>query len=352
MRSQSTTIAAVVYNPTKVERQDLESAVVGAAHDAGYSEVLWFETTAEDAGAGQTREALAAGASLVMAAGGDGTVRLVAHVLRGTTVPLALLPVGTGNVLAYNLGMPKMTVDDAAQIAFTGRRRSIDVGEMILEDDSGKTTQHTYLIVAGLGLDAAAMEQTSAKAKAKVGILAYVGGGMRAFASSKRVDIRVRVDDRKPFSTRVHSVMVANCGEYPPFFVLHPYASLDDGILDILCAGPLTFFGWLRLWINVVIDNRIILKQRSSRRGVSWKTWHSSAFEFVRGRSVTIRPENPMLCQVDGDSLGFARRIRCWVDAHSLVVMVACAAEEATSVDATHERPGAETSETSQVAES
>lgn len=322
MPSTTPTFAAVIFNPVKVSREILEAAIAPAAAAAGFGETLWFETTPDDAGAAQTRQALEAGASLVMAAGGDGTVRQVAHVLRGTRVPLALLPSGTGNVLAYNLDMAKLSLEEAVEIAFAGERRAIDVGEASIEDTSGMVSQHSFLVAAGLGLDAATMEETRPEAKARVGVLAYAEGGLRAAIKSKRTEINARVDGKKGFSAKVHTILVANCGQYPPFFVLLPDAVIDDGILDIIYAGPRSFIGWLQLWGRVAIDNRIILRQRSSRRGVSWRTWKSSAFESTRGHAITIAPETPMPCQLDGDTFGDARRIRCWVDPKSLAVMV------------------------------
>ncbi len=328
MSPSPSNFAAVIFNPIKVGRADLEPAVDAAAAAAGYSDTLWFETTATDAGGSMAHSALEAGASVVMAAGGDGTVRAVAHVLDGTGIPLALLPSGTGNVLAYNLDMAKLTVAEAATIAFSGVQRPIDVGKISIEDGKGKVSQHSFLVAAGLGLDAATMEETSSAAKARVGVLAYAGGGIRAAMKSKRTEIHANVDDRRGFSAKVHTILVANCGQYPPFFVLLPDALIDDGVLDVIYAGPRTFVGWLRLWGRIAIDNRIILRQRSSRRGVSWHTWQSSAFEITRGQSISISPEKPMPCQIDGDIFGDARRIRCWINPKSLVVMAAATSAE------------------------
>lgn len=332
MASSGTTFAAVIFNPSKVSRDALEPSIASAAAAAGYSDTMWLETTVEDAGVAQTREAVAAGATVVMAAGGDGTVRAVAHALRNTDVPLALLPSGTGNVLAYNLNMAKTSLEDAATIAFSGVRRLIDVGEISLEATDGKVSQHSFLVAAGLGLDAATMEETSSAAKARVGVLAYAEGGIRAAIKSKRTEIRVRIDNRKAFSTKVHTIMIANCGQYPPFFVLLPDADIDDGVLDIIYAGPRTFFGWVRLWGRVAVDNRIIMHQRGSRRGVSWKAWKSSAFELTRGRTITIAPETPMPCQIDGDTFGDVRRAQCSIENRCLAVMTADTEVEQTLV--------------------
>ena len=97
--------AAVVVNPAKSGGQALKGAIFRLCETQGWAEPLWLETTVEDPGAGQAREALEAGVDVVIAAGGDGTVRCVAEVLAGTGTPMGLVPLGTGNLLARNLGV-------------------------------------------------------------------------------------------------------------------------------------------------------------------------------------------------------------------------------------------------------
>ena len=94
--------AALIYNPTKVDAEKLRAIVTRLSAEAGWDEPLFYETRVDDLGQGVTAEALEAGASAVLVAGGDGTVRAVAHGMTDTGVALTIVPSGTGILLARN----------------------------------------------------------------------------------------------------------------------------------------------------------------------------------------------------------------------------------------------------------
>ena len=108
-----------------------------------------------------------------IAAGGDGTVRAVAEVLAGTAVPLALLPSGTGNLLARNLKLTLNDTADSLRTAFAGKQREIDVARIDIRRRDDSTDSHVFLVMAGTGLDAQIMDNTDDDVKKKVGWLAY-----------------------------------------------------------------------------------------------------------------------------------------------------------------------------------
>src|SRR5690606_41795761 len=113
---------AVVFHHSKgTDGARLRRRVAELAAEPALPEPLWLETTVEDPGAGQVRTALARGASVVIAAGGDGTVRAVAEGLAGTDTPMGVLPLGTGNLLARNLDVPLTGYRDMVTTALTGR---------------------------------------------------------------------------------------------------------------------------------------------------------------------------------------------------------------------------------------
>ena len=115
LMSDSVKTAAVIYNPIKVKLDSLREVVSTEADAAGWGETLWFETSVDDVGQEVTRAALREGVDLVVtAAGGDGTIRAVAEAVRDSGTPIALLPSGTGNLLARNL---ELTLDDVPDSA-------------------------------------------------------------------------------------------------------------------------------------------------------------------------------------------------------------------------------------------
>lgn len=160
---------AVVLNPTKAGTGAAAAAVLHVCAEAGIPAPLIFETTPEDAGRDAALRALEAGCDLVIAAGGDGTVRAVAESLVHGTASLGIIPLGTGNLLARNLEIP---LDDPLAAAFdavTGAVRLIDTGLIELEQTDGKRVEHTFLVIAGIGSDADIMDDTDEGLKAKVG---------------------------------------------------------------------------------------------------------------------------------------------------------------------------------------
>ena len=137
--------AAVVVNPTRLDDDEaFRKSVRRVMDDHGWDEPLWLETTREDPGRGQAESAVSAGIGLVIACGGDGTVTACAEGVSGTGVPLAIIPLGTGNLLARNIGLPT-GLDEALAVALGGVQQPID---------AGRVNGTLFVVMAGLGLDA------------------------------------------------------------------------------------------------------------------------------------------------------------------------------------------------------
>ncbi len=275
--------AAVVLNPSKVgEVEAFKARVRAAATTHGWSEPLWYETTVEDPGYGQTLQALSAGVDLIIAAGGDGTVRAVCEEAARTGVAIGVIPHGTGNLLARNLGIP-LNWRDALDVAFGGQDKAIDLARY--RTDSGVDT--SFLVMAGLGMDAMIMTGVDDDLKKRVGYLAYFVSGVKAlrFPGMK---VTITVDDAEPVKMRARTVVIGNVGFLQAGIPLLPEALVDDGELDVVVLAPRRFLGWLGIAWKVIAR-----RKRNTER-----------FARFTGRTVHITAGSSTPMQLDGDPVG------------------------------------------------
>jgi diacylglycerol kinase family enzyme len=319
--TRATRQAAVVYNPVKVDGERLRHAVAAAESREGWRKSLWMETTEADPGRGQARRAVAEGVDVVLAAGGDGTVRSVAEGLRGSEVALALLPAGTGNLLARNLDIGLTHLDAAVTTAFEGRDRRIDVGVVELERPDGATEEHAFLVMAGFGLDAKMIANARPELKRRVGWLAYVDAIARSLRDTSKAKLRATLDDGEERSTSVHTMIVGNAGALPGNVLLLPEAEIDDGIFDIVTLRPEGLGGWVQIWAKITWENGI-LRRSSVGRKLAGLSREVRTLRYLRAERLTVQLEKPQEFEVDGDPLGMVVGFRARVDPRSLTVRV------------------------------
>ncbi len=310
-----------MYNPIKVDLAALKRTVEAAEREAGWAKTLWYETSVEDPGGAVTREALAAGADVVMAAGGDGTIRAVAEALRNSGVPIGLLPSGTGNLLARNLKLTLDNVEESVRTAFTGDDRRIDLGVATLQRENGTRDQHIFLVMAGMGLDAKMIANTSDELKAKVGWLAYVDAIVRSLRDSNALRMRFTLDDNGPRTLRAHTILIGNCGSLPANILLLPDAAVDDGEFDIVALRPEGLFGWVQIWVKIVWENGV-LRRSSVGRKIMGMTKEVRTLRYMKGKELVVRLDRPEDVELDGDSFGNASAMRVRVDHLGLTVKV------------------------------
>ncbi|GAA2227550.1 diacylglycerol kinase family protein [Herbiconiux moechotypicola] len=313
--------AAIVVNPVKVDAEKLRRLVEAAEEQSGWAPTRWYETTVEDAGDEVTRRAIAEGATVVMAAGGDGTVRAVAEGLRGSGVPLGLLPVGTGNLLARNLGLTLTNVEQAIGTVFTGTERAIDVGVAHYTREDGSAGENVFLVMAGLGLDAKMIAKTNTRLKKAVGWLAYVDGIGRALPELKPVKLRFSRDGGPWKSTTAHTVIVGNCGVLPGGILLIPDARPDDGLLDVVALRPQGWFGWVKVWNKIAFENGVLRKSAAGRRIIDLNHDVRSV-RYSTAREFELTLDGTEDIQLDGDAWGRATAVHTWVDPGALHVRV------------------------------
>jgi YegS/Rv2252/BmrU family lipid kinase len=269
---------AVVFNPATgggegaERRRDTERALAGAG-----LEVLWLETTREDPGQGVTRRAVAEGVDLVMAQGGDGTVMACVTGLAGSDVPLAVLPGGTGNLLATNFDVPA-DLDGAVQVALHGERRRLDVAAM---------GEDRFVVMGGIGFDAAMLADADPRLKERLGAVAYVISGLGQ-VRRRPARFELRLDDGDPFTRVGQGVLVGNLGRLQGGLPIMPDARPDDGLLDVAVLRTRAMPDWVRLAV------RVLLRRRRK----------DPELEVFRARRVEVRCDRPQPVERDGDPAG------------------------------------------------
>lgn len=323
--ARSSRRAAIIYNPLKVDKAKLRASVATAEKAAGWDKSLWFETTAEEAGGGLAKKAAAEKVDVVLAAGGDGTVRAVAEGLRDTKVALALLPAGTGNLLARNLDLPLSDLDSSVQTAFTGVDRDIDLGLVELQRPGGETEEHAFVVMAGIGLDAKMVANTNPELKKRVGWLAYVDAIARSLRDSKQLRIDFRSDDGSTKTMRAHTVLVGNCGLLPGNILLLPEAELDDGFFDIVTLRPQGFVGWAQIWVKIVWENGVLRRSAVGRK-LMGPSKEIRTLRYLRASTFEVTLDRSEEFELDGDEFGVVTGFRTEIDAGALTVRVPASA--------------------------
>lgn len=276
------TRAVIIANPNASRHKDARLQAALKRLRAGGLDVEVNATREPGHGGELARAALDDGADMLIAHGGDGTLMEIAPVIAGTGRPLGLLPAGTGNRLADNLGIP-WSPHGAADTILAGRTRAIDVGRM-------KTAEVTryFAVAAGCGFDAEVMERATAELKRRWGVGAYFGTAFRLAVNLPRAHLRIEADGQV-YEREAVSVLLANAGEIlPTRRKFAPHIILDDGMLDIIILEAAGIMGALH------VAARLASGFSGGVRGIT----------FLRAKQVRITSETPMAAQADGELCG------------------------------------------------
>lgn len=310
---------AFIVNPSKPQAAERKRHINRFCAAKGLTEVEFIETRLDKDGHACALEALRNGADVIVAVGGDGTVRTVASAVSGTGHALGIIPIGTGNLFARNMGIPVDDIDAALTVATSHGSRHVDVGRLTLLDDRNADHGHAFLIIAGIGFDAVMIGDTDPELKKNISWLAYfVSGVKNLFAPKYRGNVTITSADGSTHTISglaFRTFMAGNCGQIPVFSLM-PDASYDDGILDfevIDTSGGL--LGWANLFGDVV-HQTITGKAGSSPLSTN------STIDQIQGVSAEIMLEKPVLAQVDGDMLPATKHLRFDVERKSLCVRV------------------------------
>lgn len=306
----------VILNPVKVEDVEaFQETVRGLASETGWQEPVWHLTTVEDSGTGQAEQAAVDGAELVIVCGGDGTVREVCAELAGTGIPVGIVPAGTGNLLARNLDIP-LYLRAAIDIALTGQDRAIDMvavrgdrakadahGEEVPEEDEFRSH---FMVMAGLGFDAAIMDGVNPAIKEKVGWLAYVLSALKSLMYPV-TKVEISIDGGEWTKHRARTIVVGNVGYLQAGMPLLPDAAIDDGELDVVMLYPRKFLSWIPLAFRVLAKRSRV----------------DDTINRMTGRTVSIRASVETPRQLDGDSIGPGKELHMECIHGRLLVRVA-----------------------------
>jgi len=254
-------------------------------------------TDKAEAGVAAARGAALDGADLVVAVGGDGTVRGCAEGVASTGVPLAIVPHGTANLLARTLGIPSHP-QPALDIALCTAARSVD-----RRIDLAVADREPFTAMAGMGLDAAVVAGT--KLKHQLGWLAYAMSGAVHLALPP-TRFTIKLDDAQPIERTARSVVVGNSGLLPGGFNLLPDARIDDGVLDVAVLAPHGPLGWPRLATRVLTHSH----------------HQDRMLERLQARRVEITSQVTLPREVDGEVISPGQTLTVSVQPGALTVRI------------------------------
>lgn len=282
---------AFIVNPSKPQAEQRKQHIKEFCEAKHLTQIEFIETQLDKDGRACAFEALDHGADVVVAVGGDGTVRTVASALSGTGHALGIVPIGTGNLFARNMGIPVDDIDAALTVATSHGSRLVDVGRLTLLDDETTDHGHAFLIIAGIGFDALMIDDTDPELKKNISWLAYfVSGVKNLFAPKYKGNVTITSADGSTHSTRgltFRTFMAGNCGQIP-MFSLMPEASYDDGILDYEIIDT---SGGLIGWANLFGD---VLHQTITGKAQQSPLSTNSTVDQVQGVSAEITLERPV----------------------------------------------------------
>lgn len=272
-------------------------AAGGAPQEAELQEALGPQvtlvpTTEDDPGPGQARDAVDAGADIVVACGGDGTIRACLDPLAGSESALDLVPLGTGNLLGSNLGIPSGL--DAAHDVGQGRRRRIDIG---------RVNGEAFAVMAGSGFDALMIHDADDNVKSRIGTVAYVFSGLRNLRTSL-VGTDVTVDGHSWFTGRASMVLVGNFGTISGGVEVFPDAEPDDGLLDVAVMSASSPIEWARVAWNLI-------RRRTGKLDLVRRT---------TGRTIEIRQQEPRMYELDGEDRDPTTHLEITVESQAVAV--------------------------------
>jgi YegS/Rv2252/BmrU family lipid kinase len=288
-----TTVAVVAHR-----RKHLGGGLVALRNrlaDEGIDTPLWFEVDKSRKAPKRARQALEQGADHVLIWGGDGMVQRCIDVLAGRGATIGILPAGTANLFATNLGIP-LDFDGAVNVALHGNLRVLDAGVI--------NGEH-FVVMAGTGFDAEMIKEADRGLKDRLGRAAYVWTGAKA-ASLSAQRLCVRIDGDKWFDGKASCVLFGNVGQVGAGVHAFEDAHPDDGYLDVGVVVATTRWQWLRVIA-------LMLAGRPTR---------SKLVKVTRARNADVRLKRKAPYELDGGTRAATKHLRVGIEPRAITVCV------------------------------
>jgi diacylglycerol kinase family enzyme len=263
--------------------------------DAGFAQPLWYEVAKSKQAPDCARQALEAGADLLFVWGGDGTIQKCIDTVAGTGIPVAILPAGTSNLLATNLGVPQ-DIEAAVQIGLHGDRRALDTGTV--------NGEH-FTVMAGAGMDALMIRDADAGLKDRVGRAAYLWTGAKNLGASP-VRATVDVEGRRFYKGTITCVLVGNVKDVFAGIEVFDGSRPDDGLLELGVVTAKSRTQWARTIGRVVLG----------------RAENSPFVVTTRGTTMRVKFDKPTAYELDGGIRKPTKKLRIEVRPASITICV------------------------------
>jgi YegS/Rv2252/BmrU family lipid kinase len=262
---------------------------------AGVVDPVWHEVRKSRDAAERVRKMANRGVDVLFVWGGDGMVQRCIHALGDAQVALAILPAGTGNVLARNLGVP-FDIEKAVDVGLHGTRRALDVGRINGE---------RFAVMAGTGFDALMIRDADRNLKGRLGRVAYVWSGAKHLRE-RPFKAKVRVDGTTWFEGKAGCVLVGNLGRVVGGIDVFERASPDDGLLDV----------------GVVTAHGVTQWARALARTAAGSADRSPFVHTTQARKVRVKLDRAVPYELDGGAKRATDRLRIRIEPAAVTVCV------------------------------
>jgi diacylglycerol kinase (ATP) len=261
----------------------------------GITDPIWFEVPKSRKVPARVREALGMGADLIFIWGGDGSVQRCIDTVVGTSATVAILPAGTANLLANNLGIP-IDLEQAVRVGLAGRDRVLDTGRI--------NGEH-FAVMGGVGLDSLMIRDADSGLKDRLGKAAYIWTGARHVRRAP-IKTTVKIDGHTWFTGKASCVLVANVGSIAGGVTAFDHADPEDGLLDVAVVTAEGAWQWARALTRATVGH----------------AERSPLVNMTQAHSIKIVSKEPLPYELDGGARPKTKTLRIKIVPNAITIRV------------------------------